>query len=406
MKKTAHKKTQDSGGEGFALGIWPALPPDVGAAYENHHGAERNVELFRSIIIGLVFYNCFNLSSIVLLPDLLTASVILRCAFITPASLLITYLISRVSPLWRERMVLFGVIQAFMLPAGLFAVTSSDLSPFFFSELPLIVIFGNMFMMLRFRHAVAFTAVAIAIASIALALRPDIMLPLRLSLMLQFTTGAAFSLCANHIVEMRRCRDFLATYRAEARARSAEAERQTLLDLSLTDPLTGLPNRRCLDRQMAAWRTNSNQLVAIMIDLDYFKPFNDTLGHRAGDDCLVQVAAVLSSEASHADRLCARYGGEEFVLFAEPATVCAGALLAERILKRIEALRIAHPSRPDGKTIITASLGVATGRKSEAETVLNAADQALYEAKRSGRAQLVSAREQLGPHRLKMAAAC
>ena len=167
--------------------------------------------------------------------------------------------------------------------------------------------------------------------------------------------------------------------------------------LSLSDALTCIGNRRFLDELLEReWRRalrEQTPLSVVMLDIDYFKLFNDTYGHVAGDDCLRKVAGILTATIQRTTDFASRYGGEEFVLVL-PATDEQGALtVAEKIRCRVEALAIPHEKSPLAG-VVTVSIGVATImplRDSDAGLLMTAADQALYRAKTAGRNQVRSA---------------
>jgi diguanylate cyclase (GGDEF)-like protein len=165
----------------------------------------------------------------------------------------------------------------------------------------------------------------------------------------------------------------------------------TLERLSLTDPLTELPNRRAFDQAFnAEWRRADREALPVsvlMIDIDHFKGYNDSLGHPAGDRCLRLVAWALGRMARRPYDLSARLGGEEFAVLL-PNTDAAGAVkIGEKVRASIASLRIVHPSATRG--IVTVSIGVATGFPTDPTLdpalLLDRADQALYRAKQSGR---------------------
>lgn len=160
--------------------------------------------------------------------------------------------------------------------------------------------------------------------------------------------------------------------------------------LSLTDALTGIANRRHFDEVLQqewhrAQRTGEPLALAIL-DVDWFKRYNDHYGHPAGDACLQRIAQVLASTVGRSSDLVARYGGEEFV-FLVPMTDTAGAQgIALRLVQAIEALGLPHELSTFGR--VTVSIGVAAmtpGQGDTPETLLQRADAALYEAKKAGR---------------------
>ncbi|MBZ0250548.1 MAG: GGDEF domain-containing protein [Burkholderiales bacterium] len=174
-----------------------------------------------------------------------------------------------------------------------------------------------------------------------------------------------------------------------AGAKLQEANRK-LADLSVTDALTGLANRRHFDRLLASeWSRAARRgspFTVLMVDVDHFKRFNDRYGHLAGDDCLVRIAGVLKTFTRRSGDVAARYGGEEFAIVYSDMPAEVAARMAENVRQGVEALAIPHEDSPFGR--VTLSVGVATmaaSRDIAAEAVLKRADEALYEAKASGR---------------------
>jgi diguanylate cyclase (GGDEF)-like protein len=172
-----------------------------------------------------------------------------------------------------------------------------------------------------------------------------------------------------------------------------EAANERLAGLASTDSLTGVANRRsfddCLQREWARTGRTHRPLALITLDLDFFKQYNDNYGHIMGDECLKQVAKALQEGRRTAD-IEARIGGEEFSLLL-PDTQIEGAMsVAETVRAHIERLQLPHAKSPMG--VVTASFGVAAataGRAETTENLVQAADKALYEAKRQGRNRVV-----------------
>ncbi|WP_213807865.1 diguanylate cyclase [Granulicella sp. dw_53] len=173
------------------------------------------------------------------------------------------------------------------------------------------------------------------------------------------------------------------------------------------DHLTGLANRRSFDRQLLReWRRAARERTSIsliMIDIDFFKKYNDSHGHIAGDACLQRISSVLASCLYRTTDFIARFGGEEFVIIL-PATDPEGALLiAERLRGSIAALKMDRA--PNGQDKVTISAGVSTFYPTleiafhdlEQNELLKRADDALYSAKQRGRNQVVTWKDQLTP---------
>jgi diguanylate cyclase (GGDEF)-like protein len=164
--------------------------------------------------------------------------------------------------------------------------------------------------------------------------------------------------------------------------------------LSYLDGLTHIYNRRGFDRAMnSEWKRrlrDKNALSFLMIDVDYFKKYNDHYGHQSGDDCLKTIAATLEEKLLRPADVVARYGGEEFVVLL-PATNKDGAIkVAERLVKSIEEREILH-EKSDVSKYVTISVGVAlanTEQESSLEGFIKAGDDSLYIAKSSGRNQV------------------
>ncbi|MCU4423151.1 GGDEF domain-containing protein [Acinetobacter sp. WU_MDCI_Abxb74] len=168
---------------------------------------------------------------------------------------------------------------------------------------------------------------------------------------------------------------------------------QQLSLLSQQDALTGLANRRYLDETLDnEWRRalrHETPLTIMMVDIDYFKSYNDTLGHLKGDECLKEIAIAISSIAARSGDLVARYGGEEFLLLFPMTNAQQALIQVERLMSAINKIAIEHPSSSVSGSV-TISVGVATTipRLNDSISAFVArADHALYKAKTNGRNQ-------------------
>jgi len=162
----------------------------------------------------------------------------------------------------------------------------------------------------------------------------------------------------------------------------------------MVDPLTKIANRRhfdtFLEKEWQRAMRSGLPLSLVVLDVDHFKLYNDTLGHPAGDACLQQVAQAIASHALRPTDLAARYGGEEFVLLFAETDGDSAHLLAESIRAHVESLQIPHP-RSTTSAWLTVSIGVATIRPHQLdniESLFVAADRAMYVAKEGGRNQV------------------
>ncbi len=170
------------------------------------------------------------------------------------------------------------------------------------------------------------------------------------------------------------------------------AAREELRLLAIRDPLTGLFNRRymeeSLERELHRAARNNLPLGAVMIDLDYFKRFNDTWGHEAGDAVLREVGGLLKNSSRGEDIAC-RYGGEEFTLILTSVASEATRLRAERLRQEASGLDVRHDGRSLGGITISAGVAAFPEHGFTAAEILRAADEALYQAKARGRDRVV-----------------
>ncbi|WP_031361990.1 diguanylate cyclase domain-containing protein [Caballeronia sordidicola] len=163
---------------------------------------------------------------------------------------------------------------------------------------------------------------------------------------------------------------------------------------ALLDGLTGVANRRKFDEDLQTdWRQclrETAPLSLILIDIDYFKLYNDRYGHQAGDTCLKLVARALVETLRRPYDKLARYGGEEFACLLPKTELAGASAMAERMRTRVSELNVEHLGS-DVAQVVTISLGVASMVPTPSvtpELLLKASDQQLYEAKRTGRARV------------------
>jgi len=174
--------------------------------------------------------------------------------------------------------------------------------------------------------------------------------------------------------------------------------RDQLAEMAVTDALTGLSNRRRLEQTLsvetARLARSEDWLSVIMVDIDFFKLFNDTYGHPAGDRCIAMVAAALNRAVRRASDLAARYGGEEFACVLPGSDREAAMCVAQEIQAQVQSLSIPHVGSKVS-SCVTVSIGIATARCRPGMTAdqwIDSADRQLYLSKAGGRNTIVGER--------------
>ena len=208
-----------------------------------------------------------------------------------------------------------------------------------------------------------------------------------------YTMGIFAATIARKTQSILAQKTFLMSLRDQYRSAKLKDANRQLEILATCDPLTGLANRRSAEQLIEKlWsdrRIAKTAIAFVMADIDWFKLLNDTAGHAAGDECIKSVAHAIETAVRSGDDAVFRYGGEEFLIVLSNTTPDLAWTMAERIRGAVEALGIVNPGihRADGSSaVITISLGVAFARDgAPAQLVTKWADDALYDAKRSGR---------------------
>lgn len=172
--------------------------------------------------------------------------------------------------------------------------------------------------------------------------------------------------------------------------RKLETANKRLEQMSMTDGLTGIANRRYFDEIMQQeWlraARGHTSLSLILVDIDYFKAFNDTYGHQAGDYCLKKIASALKDALNRPADLITRYGGEEFAAILPETDINGGVVLAEAMRKKVAKLNLPH-KKSKTAAHVSISLGVSSAitEGNSLTTLIGLADKALYKAKDNGR---------------------
>jgi diguanylate cyclase (GGDEF)-like protein len=306
----------------------------------------------------------------------------IRLAIVTPILIAVTFAVWwGVAPFVRELMMMFACIVApASLMLGALFTPGSDIGANR-GALTIILLFITVVVRLRFWYAAVACAALVGL---------QVVVPLMLheslpgSILLSLVTIAA-TLTANYSLEREYRLNYLQRLHGRLQGAALATMVEQLHDLSQSDPLTGLANRRAMDTLLQELSARNNRYAVILVDIDAFKAFNDCYGHQVGDDCLRRVAAMLRASLRFTTDRVARMGGEEFAVVLPNTGLEDARTMAERMRKSVYELLIPHRGSETGEVVtISAGVSASAGSKSSAIVVAEA-DKALYRAKLSGR---------------------
>ena len=384
---------------------WLRFDPELERRFEDDGVEQRLRHFVISGAICLVAYDGFLLCDWFMVPDVFATAVLIRLGVFTPLALLLLlagHLYKFQVPLLHTLRDSINVRETVVAATGLLsaitlviiiALSRSPYAPLYHGGLVVVVMYGCVVQRLRFRFASALALAIYALHLGSILLSPPLRFPLRVPLDLFLFVIIAFTLVANYRLERdERMRYLLRCREAALRQRLAQTNVR-LERMSRLDALTGVANRRHFQDYLSyVWTraTGDGAVVSLMmLDVDFFKAYNDRYGHPAGDDCLRRIAAALQISLRRPGDLIARFGGEEFIAVLPGTPAALAARAAERVRQSVEDLRLQHQGSRVGDGIVTVSIGVAAARPGSsaagAEALIAAADQMLYRAKNGGR---------------------
>lgn len=366
---------------------------ELKALYRQKQAEARRAVSRKGLWLAVLVYLLFSLTDLLLIADVAPYTIIAR--FVVGASALA---VIELQYRFGQKADSLDITCAAALVLGyvrwlLPAMASGEIS-----NLSYYMVFGAIFMMginlfFDFRVSLALSASAAVLGSflVSLCFFPSDIYH-TLSFVIFYVCCFIFTSYVNWKLNAERYQVFLNSLEAAAQHHEASERGKALLRLSITDPLTGLSNRRAIDRTLREfwekWRSSQQSFTAILIDVDHFKRFNDLYGHQDGDDCLVRVAEVLRATVEKFGGSLGRYGGEEFIVLTHTTSAEECFAFAENIRKAVEEMTPSPQMRPQGAPVVTVSVGAAlTGPHSatKVEKLIHEADRALYAAKAGGR---------------------
>ena len=366
---------------------WLRFPISLEDFFERETGASRNRHLIIAGLVGLVLYDLFLLSDTTIISDVFKTALLIRLGVITPLAILIMFALYRgLSPAIRESLVAMIALCASVSLIYFTTLSQKPLAAYYHTGLLLTMTFGNIVLRIRFWYA---TAASLATIVIYVLINPVSPLAAEIQLNAFFILGACAvsTLFANYTLEYDRRHSYLLRLHERIRQSELMAHNVELTKLSQIDPLTGIPNRRELNEYLCQLLQSHlfKTIGIVMLDVDHFKRYNDFYGHPAGDECLRQIAGVLSKSLRHSSDMVARFGGEEFVVVLPDSERQTTWRVAERIRETMMELAIPHAASPISD-VVTVSAGIATTNIcTNIQEPLKKADAALYQAKAAGR---------------------
>lgn len=367
---------------------------ELRALYHMDSDASRRMAVRQGLWAAVLVYLVFSITDVLLIPD--AAPLAIAARFIVGCSTLVLVEVQFRKSEAADRMDLTCAIALVLAYTGwLFAAITTQ----YRYDLSYYLVFGAIFMMsanlffsfkFRLSFVVSGLMLVVSLSVILLLYRSNP--SYQLSFCVFYVSCFVFTSYVNWKLNRERYHVFVNALEARNQHKEATERGKALLRLSRTDPLTGLENRRAVDERLreywSDWQHLGTSFAVILIDVDFFKKFNDCYGHQEGDRCLVLVANALNTTVRHYDASIGRYGGEEFIVIARMGNPEQVAGFAEAIRRTVEGLALVHELRRDGTNIVTASVGAAFTRNqtgAKLEKVINEADRALYLAKASGR---------------------
>lgn len=395
LSRVEHEADRFAAGGMLLLRFDPVLE----AAFTQETAASRRRQLLRGGLGALIVFDLFLVSDALMAPQHLLRAAIVRLGIVTPLVLLTAFLVSR----RREQVYVQEAAASLLcvvangallfLHSGMGAATALQAEP----GVLLMLLAVNTVLRPDFWIAIASTLLCYGMFLWFLLAYPQVGW-----VQLWIVGGRVFwfavlALAAKYTLSRERRLSWLLHLRGRLQSAMLADSNRHLLNLSFTDPLTGVPNRAAYEKRLAElWQRaieGRETLAAVMVDVDHFKSINDSFGHLYGDRVLQRVATLLEQSLRAEADFVARFGGEEFIVLLPGSTLASAYNVAERIRVLVEvagspAISRTDAALPSNTRWSTVSCGVAAmepGPGDEARILIDRADAALYTAKRTGR---------------------
>ncbi|WP_425961801.1 putative bifunctional diguanylate cyclase/phosphodiesterase [Rhizobium nepotum] len=363
------------------------------ALYQQEGERSRRGTIRRGLWTAVFIYLLFAITDIILIPDVALYTITARL-FVVLISLVTLEIQLRIG----ARTAALDLTCATALVMGYIGWLVPSLLTDNLENMSYYMVFGAIFMMganlfftFRFHLSLVSSGIILVTYFLAATQFPEDAF-YKLAFGTFYISCFVFTSYVNWNLNRERYHVFLNGLEAKAQQKAADERGQALLRLSNTDSLTGLQNRRAIDHHLRLlwdnWSKKEEGFSVFLIDVDFFKKYNDRYGHQEGDKCLVTVGNALQDAITDHGASIGRYGGEEFIVLAPFKSRQQVGELAETIRHTVEHLSLAHDQRRDGTFIVTVSIGASFTRPNpdgKLEKIINEADRALYIAKGNGR---------------------
>jgi diguanylate cyclase (GGDEF)-like protein len=335
----------------------------------------------------------------IMLGELATLMMFLRYAVFMPV--LVSVFIFSLTPWFKARMqvtfsVLVCVVSCYV---ALFTFLNEEIvALIYFAGVIVVVFVSFVYVPILFNYALVLSIFVFAVSLLGLLYNDNLSAEVFQACVALLFASTVLSLTACYANERNTRLNFQYRELLNLEKDNLQESNIHLQALARHDGLTGINNRRAFDeRLLEEWRRaerSKTSLAILLLDVDHFKLYNDFYGHQVGDDCLRKLARALDHMVGRVGDSVARYGGEEFVMILPNADIQQATEFAEKVIKKIEALRIPHEKSPVS-SVVTLSIGVASAIPGsedyqEAEFLTRDADRALYQAKSEGRNRAVA----------------
>ena len=394
---------------------WLSFPSSLEKCFVEDNDRSRRRHHMIMLVAAIIGFDSFLAGDRQLIPDIFWISVKVRLGLLTPLGILgiIAVRYGRSHHL-REFLITMTCTVAGCSLVVFLLLTQSPYASHYYMGLPLLLIYQNTVQRVRFWYAVGGSTVMLLFAAYGLSQVRLLEPAVSQTFIMVLGATSLFTLVALYRLELEerttylfRLRDQLSRARERRLLENLSSANQQLEHLTRSDPLTGIANRRHFQDQLAiVWKEMLQRqapLSLLMLDVDYFKLYNDRYGHPAGDQCLRRTASAISSALRKPADLVARYGGEEFSAILPNTSREQAQAIAERVRQSVLALDLLHEASPAAR-IVTVSIGLAStdavGSEHAMEQLLKQADDALYQAKANGRNQVWPSRNSAQPPKI------